>query len=337
VRGDDGELLEVVHAPHAGSTDHRFQIVRGIEVHYFDRCPICLSPEPTSAEHLPPGALGGRSMTRTCTRCNNDLGRVEAELTDWRDNAFRHTTATADGIVGARKLPRLLHRRTADGKFALIIDGPMHPDAEPMLKGPEFALQFVPPNPRLYKLAALKHAYLAACLDLRAIPQTLCADVIRRDLLAARDAPSRREIPPSEYALSQQPGGIPAQRPSRTLRRLAIRMASASTTAIPGPAASTAYRLIPLSTFAMAMNLAVPPVSGAGVSNGTGRTGTSAVCPLAGREGAHRRGGAEPAGGVQAVELPTPAPARPRRREQRGGSRHDGRRAAFVGRPLWPR
>jgi hypothetical protein len=45
-------------------------------------------------------------MTRTCARCNNDLGRVEAELTDWRDNAFRHTTATSDAIVGARKLPR---------------------------------------------------------------------------------------------------------------------------------------------------------------------------------------------------------------------------------------
>jgi hypothetical protein len=31
VRGDDGELLEVVHAPHEGSTDHRFHIVRKIE------------------------------------------------------------------------------------------------------------------------------------------------------------------------------------------------------------------------------------------------------------------------------------------------------------------
>jgi hypothetical protein len=202
VRGDDGELLEVAHAPHEGSTDHRFHVVREIEGHYFDRCPICFSPEPTSAEHLPPAGLGGRSMTRTCTRCNNDLGRIEAELIDWRDNAFRQTTATSDAIVGARKLPRLLHRRTADGEFALIIDGPMHPDAEPMLKGPEFALQFVPPNPRLYKLAALKHAFLAACLDLRAIPQTPCADLIRRDLLAARDAPSRKEIPASDYALS---------------------------------------------------------------------------------------------------------------------------------------
>jgi hypothetical protein len=139
-------------------------------------------------------------MTRTCARCNNDLGRVEAELTDWRDNAFRHTTATSDAIVGARKLPRLLRRQTADGRFALIIDGPMHPDAEPMLKGSEFALQFVPPNPRLYKLAALKHAYLAACLDLRAIPQTPCADLIRRDLLAARDAKSRSSILSSDYA-----------------------------------------------------------------------------------------------------------------------------------------
>lgn len=202
VVGDDGELLEVVHAPREGATDHPFHIVREIEGHYFDRCPICLSPEPTSAEHLPPAALGGQAMTRTCTRCNNDLGRVEAELTDWRDDAFRHTTTTSDAIVGARKLPRLLRRQTADGKFALIIDGPMHPDAEPMLKGPEFALQFTPPNPRLYKLAALKHAYLAACLDLRAIPQTLRADLIRGDLVAARDAPSRREIPASEYALS---------------------------------------------------------------------------------------------------------------------------------------
>jgi hypothetical protein len=202
VRGDDGESLEAAHAPLEGSTDHRFHSVREIESHSFDRCPICLSPDPISAEHLPPAALGGRSMTRTCSRCNNDLGRIEAELIDWRDNAYRHTTATSDAIVGARKLPRLLHRQTPDGKFVLIVDGPIHPDAEPMLKGLDFALQFVPPNPRLYKLAALKHAFLAACLELRAIPQTPCADLIRGELLAARDAPSRKEIPGSDYALS---------------------------------------------------------------------------------------------------------------------------------------
>lgn len=71
-----------------------------------------------------------------------------------------------------------------------------------MLKGTEFTLQFTPPDPNRYKLAALKHAYLAACLDLRAIPQTPCADVVRHDLRAARDARSRAAVPTSEYALS---------------------------------------------------------------------------------------------------------------------------------------
>lgn len=202
VLGEQGQRLEVIHAPRAGSTQHELRIVRRIEAYHFGRCPICLTQEASSAEHVPPAALGGRLITRTCERCNNDLGRVEAELTDWRDDALRHATATSDAILGARKLPRLFHRQTADGKFAFVIDGPVHPDAEPMLRGPDFILNLVPPSPRLYKLAALKHAYLGACLDARAIPQTPCANLIRRDLLAARDAPSRAEVPASDYALS---------------------------------------------------------------------------------------------------------------------------------------
>ena len=134
--------------------------------------------------------------------CNNGLGRVEADLVDWRDDAFRHTRATAEALLGARRLPRLLSRRTPEGQFVLIIDGPMHPDAEPMLKGPSFTLEFTPPDARRYKLAAMKQAYLAACLDLTSIPATPCAEVIRRDLQAARDAPSRSDAPVSEYALS---------------------------------------------------------------------------------------------------------------------------------------
>ncbi|MGY1717658.1 MFS transporter [Blastococcus sp. SYSU DS0552] len=75
-------------------------------------------------------------------------------------------------------------------------------------------LLFTPPDRNRYKLAALKHAYLAACLDLRAIPETPCADLIRHDLRAARDATSRAGVPVSEYALSmplmrthEQPSG----------------------------------------------------------------------------------------------------------------------------------
>jgi hypothetical protein len=69
-------------------------------------------------------------------------------------------------------------------------------------------------GPNRYKLAALKHAYLAACLDLRAIPETPSADLIRHDLRAARDATSRAGVPVSECALSmplmpthEQPSG----------------------------------------------------------------------------------------------------------------------------------
>jgi hypothetical protein len=147
--------------------------------------------------------MGGQVRTWTCEPCNNGLGsRVEAELIDWRDDALRHARAVSEEVLGARKLPRRLRRRTPDGRFVLIVDGSLHPDVELMLKGQDFALQFTPPDPNRYKLAALKHAYLAACLDLTTIPQTPCADVVRHDLQAARDAPSRAEVPTSEYALA---------------------------------------------------------------------------------------------------------------------------------------
>jgi hypothetical protein len=244
VRGDGDQRLEVLNGPADGASTVRFTVIREIEAHRFDRCPVCLAPAPGSAEHVPSAALGGQARTWTCEPCNNGLGRIEAELIDWRDDALRHTRATADALLGARKLPRLLRRRTPDGQFVLIVDGPMHPDAEPMLKGHEFSLQFTPPDPNRYKLAALKHAYLAACLDLRAIPKTPSADLIRHDLRAARDATSRAGVPVSEYALSmplmrthEQPG-----RPSITLgivRRpdglAEIWIALAGTIAVPWP------------------------------------------------------------------------------------------------------
>jgi hypothetical protein len=203
VRGDDGQLLEVRNGPADGDTPAvQLTLVREIGRHRFDRCPICLTPDPGSEEHVPSAALGGRVLTSTCAPCNNGLGRVEAELIDWRDDALRHTRATADAVRGARKLPRLLRRSTPDGQFVLIVDGSMHPDAEPMLKGHEFSLLLTPPDPNRYKLAALKHAYLAACLELRSIPETPSADVIRRDLRGARDATSRAGVPVSQYARS---------------------------------------------------------------------------------------------------------------------------------------
>jgi HNH endonuclease len=41
---------------------------------FFERCPICLSSGSMTAEHVPPEVIGGRVMTSTCDRCNNELG-----------------------------------------------------------------------------------------------------------------------------------------------------------------------------------------------------------------------------------------------------------------------
>lgn len=48
-----------------------------------------------------------------------------------------------------------------------------------MLNSGALDLEIVPPDPAKYQLAALKHAYLAACLDRREIPHTATARQIR--------------------------------------------------------------------------------------------------------------------------------------------------------------
>jgi hypothetical protein len=70
-----------------------------------------------------------------------------------------------------------------------------------MLNGGEVYLTGEQPNPNRYRIALLKHGYLAACIRF-GIPQGEIADEIRRDLLAARDAPNREAVPQSQLALS---------------------------------------------------------------------------------------------------------------------------------------
>jgi hypothetical protein len=56
------------------------------------------------------------------------------------------------------------------------------------------------PDRNRYRLAILKHAYLAFCMKFGR-PKGEVADEIRRDLTAARDAPSRQDVPQSRLAL----------------------------------------------------------------------------------------------------------------------------------------
>lgn len=217
IEGDDGRVLEFVHGPRQDETPHSLRILREISYYEFAQCPICLIPNPTSREHVPPESLGGRVRTLVCVPCNNRLGsHLEGELLDWRDDAVRNPRVSAENVHGRRRLPRVLRRDTPDGKFVLIPCGPIDPALRDMLAAGRLDYAYVPPDPNRYKLAALKHAYLAACLDRCEIPYTPSAESIRADLLAARAASSGREVPTSDYAAAislsrsyQQPNGPP--------------------------------------------------------------------------------------------------------------------------------
>jgi hypothetical protein len=156
-------------------------------------CPICLTEGPLSDDHVPQGPLSGSEMTMTCEPCNNLLGsRVESELQDWFDHVLVGPRFAHQDVPGPRRSPRVLYREGPNG-LGLLLDDP-GPVIMEMIRTGTFWLHFRPPDPRRFKLAALKHAYLAVCLYLGYVPGIRDAVEIRADLLAARDTP--RHVPP---------------------------------------------------------------------------------------------------------------------------------------------
>lgn len=66
--------------------------------------------------------------------------------------------------------------------------------------GGEFGIEFCEAEETRYRVALLKHAYVAACLHLGTIPDGEAAAAVRAELLAVRDAPDRDELPASPIA-----------------------------------------------------------------------------------------------------------------------------------------
>jgi hypothetical protein len=206
----DGRELEF--GPPDDGPEQRAEFVTEIFAHSFGRndrqqgtwtpmCPICLSDGPMTDEHIPQGPLGGSEMTMTCRPCNNGLGSVvETELEHWYDNALVGARFAHEDVPGARRVPRLLALKGPDG-FALIPEGgDLPPDVDSMLRSGSFTMTFRPPDSLRYRLALLKHAYLAACLYLGYVPGIPEAEEIRHDLIAARNTPKRDQPPSSRLA-----------------------------------------------------------------------------------------------------------------------------------------
>jgi hypothetical protein len=203
VTGADGDELTAGRIRDDGpdAVQVRVQALGVPDRHDFDRCPICGATDDLTEDHVPQGDLGGRKMTLTCKPCNNLLGaRVEDELRDWFDDAVGSVRFSGGDVPGKRRSPRVLLRTTADGKFVLIPDkGKSDADIGAMLASGQAEMSFRDPEPRVWRLAALKHAYLGACVALGEIPDTPLARQIRADLVAARDA-RRGEAPASLVA-----------------------------------------------------------------------------------------------------------------------------------------
>ena len=161
----------------------------------FDRCPICLDQNPVSREHVPPKSIGGDVMTHTCRRCNNRAGSVlERALLDWWEDALVSVRLSHEEVLGARRVPRILLRQTRGGEPVFFCDDGLFDPAiaGKFLPGNRVTMSFQRPDPHRYRLAALKSAYLGACLLLGEIPESPDADEIRTEILAARDLGPRK-------------------------------------------------------------------------------------------------------------------------------------------------
>ncbi|MDZ5447547.1 HNH endonuclease [Micromonospora sp. 4G57] len=200
IRLRDGRTIDLAMRPHNTGEWMDVTLIEVLQPRFPERCPICGEPA-TSDEHVPPQRLGGQIMTRTCHPCNNRLGsHVEPDLVDWYDDAIPRPGFRSEAVQGRRRADHLLFRSTAAGEFGLIIDGRGDPEITAALASGIVNLDVRPPNRNRYMLALLKSAYLAASLKVD-ILHDQGAEQVRRDLLAARDASSRKAVPVSALAL----------------------------------------------------------------------------------------------------------------------------------------
>jgi hypothetical protein len=188
--GGNGRQLSIRHGQPNRADDAKATFVAEIPYREFAECPICREPGLASREHVPQGSIGGQVRTLTCSRCNNGLGsRLEAEFTDWCFDRLVHVGAEGGAVPGRRRIPRVYRRWTDEGQFLWVLDGQVDPVVREMLRDGGLSMFFRLPDPSRWRLAALKHAYLAACCSLGGIPDSPEADLIRAELVRVRDAP----------------------------------------------------------------------------------------------------------------------------------------------------
>ncbi len=159
-------------------------------------CPICLTPDPTSREHVPPHSIGGNALILTCEQCNNEFGsKYEPHLQRWYEGSIGKVTLSGADVTGRRFAGEYLVRENPTGGFILFQQGKSDPAVDRILQaGAPFEMTYSEADTARMHIAAVKSAYLAACVAMRAVPRTPRADVLRAELLALRDLPRSHRL-----------------------------------------------------------------------------------------------------------------------------------------------
>lgn len=176
----------------------------------FGVCPICLDPDPGTREDVPPISMGGDVLTYTCKRCNNTLGsRIDNHLVTWWNGELFDVKVHAPGVTGQRSLGLTALRWMGDDYVLMPRQG--RPPAFDECSIEEEEVTALPesvraPDPVRVQLAALKSAYLAACVALGQVPSSPSAKGIQRGLRHVRDTD---ELPTTGFGFPvvRCPGG----------------------------------------------------------------------------------------------------------------------------------
>ncbi|MCH7229947.1 HNH endonuclease [Glycomyces sp. L485] len=218
--GPNGQAMSIGRMQREGEVDCQIDTVAIASRFDFAHCPLCLAVVPGTDEHVPPENIGGTVMTRTCDDCNNKAGgRTEPELEHWwNDTLVRaRLESTLGPVRGPRVAGNLYRRQTSDGEPVFALAGKHDSAVRDILDhGGDITLTFGLPDRARVFAAALKSAYLGACLLARRVPFTREAEAVRAALRAARD--TQKSEPLSlrgidfDWWIARRPGSIEAGR-----------------------------------------------------------------------------------------------------------------------------
>jgi hypothetical protein len=131
---------------------------------------------------------------------------MNRDLQTWYEGSTGHIRISGGDVLGRRHGGEYLVRETQDGKPVLFSTGYVDPAFQQMLLSGKFEITYPVFDDVALRLAAIKTAYLAACLFLKMIPRTDQAAAFRAELVAARDHSGDGAFALSSYAESIRVG-----------------------------------------------------------------------------------------------------------------------------------